>query len=84
MTVEEMAADAGYDRIRREHSWNGFDVWNVWKSSFEGKRIGYPRYILSDGVVMRFATFDEVEQIMWYERKIRITANGTGGNNGKG
>lgn len=69
MTVEEMATDAGYDRIRKEHPWNGHDVWSVWSSSFERRRIGYPRYIISDALKMRFATFDEVEQIMQYERE---------------
>lgn len=67
MTAEEMATNAGYDRIRKEHPWNGHDVWSVWNSSFEGRRIGYPSYIISDALKMRFATFDEVEQIMQYE-----------------
>lgn len=67
MTAEEMAANAGYDRTRKEHPWNGHDVWSVWSGSFEGRRIGYPRYIISDALKMRFATFDEVEQIMQYE-----------------
>lgn len=67
MTAEKMATNAGYDRIRKEHPWNGHDVWSVWNSGFEGRGIGYPRYIISDALKMRFATFDEVEQIMQYE-----------------
>ncbi len=69
MTVERMATDEGYDRIKREHPWNGYDVWSVWNSSFEGCRVGYPCFIISDGVTMRFATFDEVKKIMRFENE---------------
>lgn len=74
MTVERMAADAGYDRTRREHPWNGYDVWNVWNSNFEGCRTGYPHFVISDGVTMRFATFDEVKKIMRFENEIKAAA----------
>ncbi len=74
MTAEKMAANAGYDRMRREPSWNGYDVWSVWRSSIEGLRVGYPKFIISNSAEMRFATFDEVKQIMQYQADMEESA----------
>lgn len=74
--VFKLASKQGYDRIKKGYPWNGYEVWNISKSELAGCRLGYPAYIISNGVETRFANGNERKQIL--HRQTMGACNGEG------
>lgn len=60
--IKRFAKAEGAPEVKFICVWKGMDVYTAFDS--EAPYVGPPQYILSDGDKLRWATFDETEEIM--------------------